>query len=423
MVSTLPTANNSFFYPSVNVGYVFTESLPKNDWLSYGKLRASWAQVGKGTDPYVTGAYYNIVDNFPFNNTVPGYIRQSTTADPNLKPERTTSIEIGTELRFLKNRLMIDATYFTMDSKDQIVNAPVTNASGYSRYYTNIGLIRNQGVELLVSGKPIQTPSFTWDMSLNWSKMEGKVIEMPDYLQEIVYYDNGTSALKIKQGSKLGDLWGYDYLRAPDGQVIVQANGFPRVSTTATQIGNALPKWTAGLNNSFTYKGLGVSFLLEWRQGGDVVDLAEVNSVRNGVTKLTETRYEQVVFNGVVEQKNADGTLSYLPNTKVVYLDDNYYRSATQFYNWSRLVIQDGSWFRLRSVSVNYALPKKLIANTVFKGGVRFNFTGTNLFLNTPFRGYDPEALAFGSGTNLIGFVGRNNPSTRSFQVGVTLNL
>ena len=121
IVSTLPKANNSFFYPSFSAGYIFTENLPKNNILSYGKLRASWAQVGKGTDPYVIGVYYELADNFPFGNTVPGYVRRSTTAADNLKPERTTSIEFGTELRFFGNRLMLDATYFTMDSKDQIV--------------------------------------------------------------------------------------------------------------------------------------------------------------------------------------------------------------------------------------------------------------------------------------------------------------
>jgi TonB-linked SusC/RagA family outer membrane protein len=425
IVSTLPIANNSFFYPSFNAGYIFTENLPKNNVLSYGKLRASWAQVGKGTDPYVTGAYYEIADNFPFGNTIPGYFRRSTTAADNLKPERTTSIEFGTELRFFNNKLMVDATYFTMDSKDQIVRAPVSNVSGYSFYYTNIGLIRNKGVELLLSYKPVQTANFNWDMSLNFTKMSGRVIDMPDELEEISYFDNGSrGVLKVREGSKVGDLWGLDYLRAPDGQKLIQANGFPLTSLVTTPYGNALPDWTAGLTNTFNYKGLGLSFLLEWRHGGDVVDLGERNAFRSGSIKITERRYEQVVFKGVVEQKSADGQVTYVPNTKAVVLDDAFYNPSTARYmgNAADFNIQDGSWFRLRTVSLNYALPKSLIANTVFAGGVRFSLTGTNLFLSTPFRGYDPEALTFGSGTNLIGFVGRNNPATKSFQFGVNVN-
>ncbi|MCF2488377.1 SusC/RagA family TonB-linked outer membrane protein [Dyadobacter sp. CY347] len=425
IVSTLPTANNSFFYPSFSAGYVFTENLPKNNVLTYGKLRASWAQVGKGTDPYVIGAYYELADNFPYGNTVPGYVRRSTTAADNLRPERTTSIEFGTELRFLRNRLMVDATYFTMDSKDQIVRAPVSNVSGYSFYYTNIGLIRNKGVELLVSLKPVQTNNFNWDMSLNFTKMSGRVIDMPDELEEISYYDNGSrGVLKVQEGSKIGDLWGLDYLRAPDGQMLIQANGFPLTSLVTTPYGNALPDFTAGLTNTFSYKGLGLSFLLEWRQGGDVVDLGERNAFRAGSIKVTERRYEQVVFKGVTEQKSADGNISYVPNTKAVILDDAFYNPSTARYmgNSAEFNIQDGSWFRLRTVNLSYVLPKSIIAKSAFKGGVRFSLTGTNLFLNTPFRGYDPEALTFGSGTNLIGFVGRNNPATRSFQLAVNVN-
>jgi TonB-linked SusC/RagA family outer membrane protein len=421
IVSTLPKANNSFVYPSFNLGYVFTEHLPKNNFFTYGKLRASWAQVGKGTDPYVTGSYFDITDNFPYNNNTPGYFRRLTTADPNLKPERTTSIEFGTELRFLKNRLMIDATYFTMDSKDQIVRAPVSNVSGYLYYYTNIGLIRNKGVELLVNLKPVQTKDFIWDVAVNWAKMSGRVIEMPAELQEISYYDNTVGSLKVRQGSKVGDLWGYDYLRAPDGQMLINAStGFPQTSTVLTQYGNAQPDWIGGLTNTFKYKGLSLSVLMEWRQGGDVIDLGERNALRSGSIKLTERRYEQVVFNGVVKQ--SDG--SFAPNTKAVYLDDLLYNpsTSTRFNGWSQLNIQDASWFRIRTVNINYALSKKVLGNSVFKNGVRFSLTGTNLFLNTPFRGYDPEALTFGSGTNLIGFVGRNNPSTRSFQFGVTAN-
>jgi TonB-linked SusC/RagA family outer membrane protein len=424
-VSTLPQANNSFFYPSFSAGYIFTENLPKNNILSYGKLRASWAQVGKGTDPYVIGVYYELADNFPFGNTVPGYIRRSTTAADNLKPERTTSIEFGTELRFFNNRLMLDATYFTMDSKDQIVRAPVSNVSGYSFYYTNIGLIRNKGIELLMSLKPIRSSKFNWDMSLNFTKMSGTVVDMPDELEEIAYFDNGSrGVLKVREGSKVGELWGLDYLRAPDGQLLIQSNGFPLTSQVTTPYGNALPDWTAGLNNTFNYKGLSLSFLLEWRQGGDVVDLGERNAFRAGSIKITEKRYEQVVFKGVVEQKGADNSISYVPNKQAVVIDDAFYNPSTARYmgNAANFNIQDGSWFRLRTVSLSYAIPKTALAKTVFAGGVRFSFTGTNLFLNTPFRGYDPEALTFGSGTNLIGFVGRNNPATKSFQLGVNVN-
>ena len=419
IVSTLPAQNRSFFYPSASLSYLFTENLPKNSFINYGKLRLSWAQVGKSTDPYVSGIYYDFTPNFPFGGTVPGFRRISSTAEPDLKPERTTSIEIGTELRLLKNRLSIDATYFTMDSRDQIVRAPVANSSGFSSYFTNIGLIRNRGVELLLRGSLVKQKNFSWDVTVNASTQTGEVVEMPDYLKEITYYDNGVTALKVRQGSKIGDLWGFDYSRSPDGQVIIGTNGLPVLDQTQQVVmGNALPKWLGGLTNTFTYKGVSLSVLLELRQGGDVTDLAEVNSIRNGITQMTDRRYERAVFNGVV--KNADG--SFTTNTNAVVLDDNYYR-AFLFYGWGGVAIQDASWFRVRNINLGYSLPDAIAKKTPFKRGIRATLTGTNLFLSTPFRGYDPDALAFGSGTNLIGFVGRNNPATRSFQLTLNFGL
>jgi outer membrane receptor protein involved in Fe transport len=418
IVSTLPAQNRSFFYPSASLSYLFTENLPKNNFINYGKIRLSWAQVGKSTGPYVSGIYYDFTPNFPFGGTVPGFRRISSTAEPDLKPERTTSIEIGTELRLLKNRISLDATYFTMDSRDQIVRAPVANSSGFSAYYTNIGLIQNRGVEVLLKANLVKQKKFSWDVSINASKQTGEVVEMPDYLKEITYFESG-AALKVRQGSKIGDLWSFDYLKNPEGKVIIGTNGLPTLDQTQQVVmGNSLPDWLGGLTNSFNFKGLTFSFLLEMRKGGNAVDLAEVNSVRNGITQLTERRYERVVFNGVI--KNTDGSFS--PNTNAVVLDDNFYR-AFLFYGWGGFTIQDASWFRVRSVNLGYALPDAIARKTPFKRGIRATLTGTNLFVNTPFRGYDPDALAFGSGSNLIGFVGRNNPSTRSFQLTLNFGL
>jgi hypothetical protein len=178
-------------------------------------------------------------------------------------------------------------------------------------------------------------------------------------------------------------------------------------------VGNAFPDWQAGLLNTFSYKGLSLGFQLEWRQGGNVTDMSEMNSIRNGITRMTDPRYELVTFNGV----RADGT----PNTQQVYLDDNFYRSFSQYNGYYKVSLQDGSWFRLRNVQIGYALPKALLSKTPFTA-IRATLTGTNLLLNTPFRGYDPEALYFGAGTNLLGFVGNNNPVTRSYQFGLNFS-
>ena len=382
--------------------------------FTYGKLRASVAQVGKDTGPYNVGNYFRQASGFPFNGQV-GFRRDPTFADPNLKPETTTSTELGIEMRLLQNRIGIDATYFVMDSKNQIFSVPVPNSSGAATYVTNAGLIRNKGVEILITGQPVKTTyGLTWDMALNYSRLRNTVITMPTAVSEIVYYDGGAGGRivgKIVEGGSFGDLWGYDYRRDTNGNTLIQANGYPLVDDSKlVKVGNAFPKWQAGLNNTFSYKGLSLSFQLEWRQGGDVVDQAEINALRNGITRMTDRRYELVTFNGV----KADGSV----NTQQVYLDDNFYRSGSQYNNYYKVHVQDGSWFRLRNASIGYSLPKSLLTKTPF-AAVRATLTGTNLLLSTPFRGYDPEALYFGAGTNLLGFVGSNNPVTRSYQAAL----
>jgi TonB-linked SusC/RagA family outer membrane protein len=413
--SSLPVENRSFFYPSVNLGWVFTEALKLNPSIvSYGKLRASWAQVGKAADPYQLGTYFGQTPGFPFG-AVPGFRRSSGVGDITLQPERTTSIEFGLEMAFLKNRLTLDASYFTMDSDKQIFAVQVPVSSGFATYTTNAGLIRNRGIELLLTGKIIDTKDFKWETTVNWSRLRNTVKSMPPSLAEITYFEtNNRAALRIVEGGSMGDLYGRDYVRHSSGAVQIGANGFPAVDYSQyKKFGNALPDWQMGISNNLSYKGLSLGFLLDWRQGGTVVDMAELNAIRNGITRMTATRYEQVVFKGV----KADGS----PNDIPVIIDQNFYRTFAQFPDYQGAIMQDGSWFRVRNASLAYALPKSVLAKTPFSV-LRVNLTGNNLFLNTPFRGYDPENLTFGAGDNRIGFVGRNSPSTRSFTVGLNVS-
>jgi TonB-linked SusC/RagA family outer membrane protein len=410
--SSLPVENRSFFYPSVNLGWVFTETFKNSPtFLTYGKLRASWAQVGKSADPYQSGTYFGQTPGFPFG-AVPGFRRSSGVGDINLQPERTTTMEFGLDLAFLKNRLTIDASYFTMDSDRQIFAVQVPNSSGFATYTTNAGLIRNNGIELLVTGKILDGKDLKWETSINWSRLRNTVKSMPPNLSEITYFEAfGRAALRIVEGGSMGDLYGRDYNRTANGEVLIGTNGFPSIDYTQyKKFGNALPDWQAGMTNTISYKGLSLSVLVDWRSGGTVVDMAETNTIRNGISRLTGTRYEQVIFNGV----RADGSV----NTTPVVIDQNFYRTFSQFPDYQGVVMQDGSWFRVRNASLSYRLSQKMLNKLPFSN-VRLSVTGNNLFLSTPFRGYDPENLTFGAGDNRIGFVGRNSPSTRSFMVGV----
>jgi len=412
--STLPSANNSFFYPSVSLSYAFTD-LHKisSDFFSFGKLRASYAQVGKDAVPYVNGPYYSSYSGFPFNS-IPGFSKSTTFADPTLKPERTSSVEFGTELRFFKNKIGLDVTVYQADSKDQIIPVPVTYTSGYSIYYTNAGEIRNRGLEILLSGKAISHKDFGWDVALNWSKRDGKVLSIKDGISEIVFDSNQRIYNKLVVGGSAGDLYGRPYKRDASGNLIINALGYPEISTNYVKVGNAFPDWQGGLTNTFRYKNFTLSALLEVKWGGDVHDVSMRNSIRQGILKTTENRYEALIFNGV----KADGTV----NNKVVQLDDAFYRNENYFNGASDVILQDASWIRLRNVTFSYRLPAKLLSRTKFIKGLSFSAIGNNFLLWTPFKGYDPEGSSYGSGSNAFGFMGFNIPSTRSLSLSLNAN-
>lgn len=411
--STLPANNRSFFYPSVSLAYILTESFLKdNSFVSYAKLRASSARVGKDTGPYQIDSYFQTTPGFPFGS-VGGFRRDPVVGNFNLLPEITSENEIGIEASFLKNKISLEANYFERNSRNQIVDVPISNVVGYSRYTTNAGVIRNRGVELLLGFKLLKTKDFSWDANLNWDRIRSKVLSMPKDLREITYYDQGRAALRVVEGGSVGDLYGFDWNRDSNGNVLINSTGYPSLNQSSyVKVGNALPNWKGGLANTIKYKNLSLGFLLEWRHGGDLVDLAEMNSIRNGITKFTEARDQVVIYKGVM----ADGTANKIP----AYMDETIYRSFG-FNGHHSFNVQDGSWFRIRNANLSYGLPK----STLPKGlsSVKVSITGNNLFLNTPFRGYDPESLAFGSGSNLIGFTGRNTPAVRSFAFGINLGL
>jgi TonB-linked SusC/RagA family outer membrane protein len=420
--SALPEENRSFFYPSVSLGYVFTETLGlgDNDLFSYGKLRLSYAEVGKDTDPYRTAQLFEASNRSPFLGQS-GFRLSEQVGNPNLKPERTAAFEIGTDLRFFDNRLAVDATYFVQNSTDQIIAVPISNATGFSRFFTNAGELQNRGIELLISGTPVNLGAFRWDATLNWSRITNEVVAMPPQLEEIVFEDQFYIQNKIVRGGSAGDLYGFAFNRTPDSRLLIDADGFPSVNTTEyVLVGNALPDWQGGITNTFTYEGLSLSVLLEWRQGGDVYDLGFRNALRNGILAETKRRYEQVVFNGVVNTGTAENPVYQENATPVEINGETLYRSFGRYNSAAEVVLQDASWFRVRNLNLSYSLPGSLLDNYLISSA-RISFTGNNLFLNTPFKGYDPESNQFGSGSNSYGFTGLGVPQTRSYTVGVNV--
>lgn len=238
--STLPSNNNSYFYPSVGLSAIVTDILNiDNSVISYGKMRLSWAQVGNDTDPYRLNSSYNY-GTLLQSVTVPGEIPNS-----NLKPEIASSYEVGTDLQFFNNRLGVDFTYYHMTSRNQIINVQVPITSGYTSKVLNAGEIKNQGVEFILSGTPVKTGGFSWDIMVNFAKNRSEVVELTEGIDNYIVSSPGMGTVEARVGGRMGDIYGQKLMRSPDGDVIYK-DGIPQVSPTIQKLGNYNPDWMGG---------------------------------------------------------------------------------------------------------------------------------------------------------------------------------
>lgn len=438
--STLSKDNRSFSYPSASLSYIFSETFNMPDWFSFGKARVSVAKIGKDAIPYATSSGFNL--GTPLNNNVIPFFLSTQTGDPNLRPEFTTSYEGGLELKFLQNRLGLDFTYYNNTSKDLIIPVKVPVTSGYDQIYLNSGSVRNRGVEISVSGTPVQTRDFTWDLRANFTSNKNTVLSIYPDLTEIAIasqfgYLSATVTQKYIPGFPVGALFGRTYARYYGDKtedptrldeslpIIIGANGFPVLNPASKQqyIANSQPKWIASLSSTLRYKGLSLSFLFDTQQG-----VYRYNQLSNFLgafltNKESENRNDIIVFDGVL----ADGT----PNTKPVWLGQgvgpdgvnygngyyrNYYRGASETF------IEDASWIRLRTLSLGYTIPSNIVSKTGFLTGANVTFSGNNLWINTKWKGFDPEASSTNSGSVADGFSGFTYPATRSYLVSLNLN-
>ena len=416
--STLPEQNNSYFFPSVSASWVMSDMMAMPGFLNLAKLRASYAIVGKDADPYKIGRYYENAANFPFGEAL-GFRQSTLIGDENLRPEFTSSIELGAELSLFNNRLGLDISWYQNTITDMILSVPISNATGAARYVTNAGQIETNGLEILATATPIKRGNFSWETSLNWATNQGKVIEIAEGISDIELFTYHGITNKYVRGGKIGDLYGYNYEKTAAGELVISPDGFPYVVwDSLTLVGNALPDWTAGWNNVFAYKGLSFSFLWEWKHGGDVYDMGRRNSLRNGQTIETVRRFEQVIFDGVQVERDEDGNItSTKPNDVPVEITGaNFYRSSDRYNYAADVLLEDASWIRLRNIGVSYKMPASLF-DGMFIEGITLSLIANNVYLNTGTLGYDPEMNYFGSGSNIYGYTGLNNPATTSYFV------
>ncbi|MUP41682.1 SusC/RagA family TonB-linked outer membrane protein [Christiangramia aestuarii] len=426
--STLPVGDNTFQSYSIGSSFVFTELMDNDSFLNYGKLRAAWGQAGNDAPVYATitnfGGTSVSGDGFIQSVTFPAYDatsfeRSSRAGNPALTPEKTTEFEVGIELSMFDSRLKFDFAYYDKETEDQIIFVDAAPSSGFIDRYDNVGLVTNSGYEVSLGGSPVKTENFEWNISANWTTYENVVEELVEGVESVTLNGFSGTSSRAVVGESYGAIFGARYARNDAGQILIDEEGYPLLAAEDGVIGDPIPDWLGGISNQFQYKNIGLSFLIDIRQGGDVWCGTCGILDYFGVSEETLLRDQSTVFEGVVA---ATGE----PNTRVVPYSDptrsennNYWRRYG-FGDVDEGNVYDASWIRLREVTLTYSLPEKFFENS-FIDGLSFSVFGRNLWLETDYPGVDPETNLTGD-SNGLGLDYFNQPNTKSYGLNVQLN-
>ena len=419
--STLPEDNNSFFYPGFNGSIVFSNLIDAN-WLSFGKIRGGYAEVGSDTDPYQLRTIF--VSDIPFLGDVP-FSLSSTNNNPNLRPELKQTWEIGLEMAFLKNRVSFDLTYYNEETSDLITPVTVDPSSGFTSTFTNAGRLQNKGIEALVNITPLQTTDFSWDFTWNFAKNNNKLLELIDGVEtlQIGSFPFNSVTLNAVVGQPYGIIRGTNYVFDNEGNKVVTDNGSYAETQNVENLGSVLPDYNMGFRNTFTYKNLSLGFLIDVQKGGKYRSLTNIWGNYSGILEQTAAnniREEGIILQGVTGDitYNDDGSYTVsntAPNTKIIPAQQ--YGTDYFFGNDAQNVF-DADYMKLREVTLSYKLPRKLIGDVA---DVTFSAFGRNLLVwGLDNSNFDPEVATSGSG-NIQGSEGGSLPSTRSYGLNVQL--
>lgn len=442
--STLPTNNNSFFYPSASIGFVFTDAisgLPAI--LNYGKIRASIAEVGGDTAPYqifpvfgVNPGSINQTGNaFPFTGAS-GATLSNIARDPNLKPERTRELEAGLELKGWENRVSVDVAVYKKNSFDQIASIAIPQASGFTGLFTNIGELSNRGVELSVGVTPVKLSNgFTWDIRgvYTYNKSRVESLKMPNGkpISEITLRNTfaGTVQSVHIVGQEYGLIKGTVSARDDEGNLLINpADGQLIADPNPAVVGNPNPDFIIGLTNTLSWKGIVLSAVFDWKQGGDLFSTTVNTYLGRGVTRDTEDRELGAIIPGYYGDPNTGEPLrdeggNKIPNQTNIGLNTYYFGNSFGINGQDEWSIWDATVFRLREVVLGYSIPKSLLSKTPF-GSARVSVTGRNLWYLAPnfpeHSNFDPEVSQFGN-TNAQGFEFAATPSVKRWGFNVNL--
>ena len=447
--STLPIGNNSYFYPGATLSWVFTQLIPKNEILSFGKLRLAYGKTGNDASPYYTntsyvqgysnGYYAGNIALFPMNGTN-AFIASSTAGSATLRPEMTTESEVGFNLQFLNGRLDLDAAYYNRVTSDQIFTLPVDPSTGFSNMVTNFGEVQNSGIEILLKTTPIKTKNFRWDLDVNFAMNDNKVLSVPASLEggkvQIYRFAAGNDAVYsyAEAGKPMGEYYTYLPQHVTDknsphyGDLIVDAAGQPVLGTEVEDTGlNMNYKWTGGLTSTMSAYGFALSATLDVRNGGSMFSRSKnlMQFTGNGVITLYNHRKPFVVPNSVQVVDNGNGTVSYEENTTALKLSDGSYQTYFDTYgygNGGEAYLLDRSFAKLRNITLSYDLPKKLL-KPLYLSKVALSAFVNNAFVWTAKNNYyiDPESTT--TGTDLAGSFGElyTNPASRIYGFNLSI--
>ncbi|WP_027384654.1 SusC/RagA family TonB-linked outer membrane protein [Epilithonimonas caeni] len=405
--SSLP--NKPYNYPSISGSIVFS-SLVNAPWLNFAKIRGGWANISSDTDPYQLVNVYDV--RIPFLG-FPRYSNTDISKNPNLVSENKKTVELGLEARMFNNRFGIDLTLYDAKVTDQIIPLPIDGGTGAVQANINVGEMSNKGIELVLNGKILKSQDFSWDMTLNFAKNENKLVELSDTSKTLglanAPFRVGVYAV---EGMKYGQIYGTDYTYDNNGNKIIGANGYYTPTSTPVYLGSYLPDWNGGLRNTFRYKNITLSALIDRQKGGKYFSTSHMWGMYSGMLDKTADngiRENGIVLPGVVLQ--TDG--SYAPNTQVL----DAYTYATNHYNVVDAAnVFDASYWKLREVTLGYTLPKGILGDAI--SDVTITAFARNLFTWGLAWDIDPETASYSS-NNVQGLEGGSLPSTRTYGLNV----
>lgn len=424
--STLPTNKNTYFYPSISTGFVFTDALNINsNFLSYGKIRASAAKVGRDAEPYLLSNLFvsqsfgnNVANfNFPLGSTA-GFGASSRIAPLALSPEFTTSYEVGANLQFFKNRASIDFSYFDAVSTDQILNVAIPSSTGYSTYTTNVGKMTNKGIELLVTGTVLKSSSLSWDVSANFTRIRNLVVSIAPGVDNTFIPGNrfGGSVASFKQGYPYGVIIGNVIPKSPDGQRLINsATGTYMPGVAGGILADPNPDYSLGFTNNIGYKGFNLGFTFDFTKGGQILSFTTATYKSRGVLDITAVDRDQPhVLPGVIQV----GTDKYIPNN--IQIPAQTYWQALGGLQ-SEFNVYDATVFRFREVTFGYTIPQR-IARNLKLNGIRLGVFGRNLFYVAPNAPFDPTLNTQGAG-NIRGLDIQGAPNSKTFGANLKITI